>query len=302
MSGERLRAGLAMTGMSLLFGASFVGSKIALAQFTPAQLIFMRFSAAAVLFYAITPWFCGPPPDRMGRYRILLLTLFEPGAYFFLEAMGIQRTLASTAAILISTIPLFVLLLESLWLKVRVVPVEVALILLSVGGIFMLVAAGGLGQALGGSLTGNLLILLAALAASIYTVLARRLLQRYSVLVVTRLQSLYAALIYLPFAAWDWLTRESPPIRTESWLAVIYLAVGCSFVAYWLLNYSLCRVKASIVSAFTNVIPVVGTGLAVLLLHERLYPMQAIGAVVVIGCVTLLTLRRPPKEEAIPTA
>jgi drug/metabolite transporter (DMT)-like permease len=302
MSRDKARAVIAMTGMSLLFGASFVASKIALSQLSPVQLIFLRFSLAAVLFYAISPRLGGPSPDRAGRLKILLLALFEPGAYFFLEAMGIQRTLASTAAILICTIPLFVLLLEAFWLKVRVVPAEVVLILLSMGGIFMLVAAGGIAEALGGSLAGNLLILAAALSASIYTVLAKRLLQRYSVLTVTRLQSLYAALLYLPFAAWDWFTRGFVTIRTESWLAVLYLAVGCSFLAYWLLNYSLSCVKASTVSAFTNVIPVVGTGLAVLLLHERLYPMQAVGAVVVIGCVTLLTLRRPRQEKAVLTA
>ncbi len=286
------RAGWAMVGMSLLFGASFVGTKIALNHFTAAQLIFLRFAIAAALFYALSPWMGARKMTRAGYTSVFLMALFEPGAYFFLEAAGIQRTLASTAAILISTIPLFVLVLEALWLRVPVVPLEVLLILLSLGGIVLLVAAGGgEGKAFGGTLEGNLLIVGAALTASIYTVLAKRLLVSYSVVSVTRLQALYAALMYLPFACWDWWSGAAKAPGLWGWAALAYLAIGCSFLAYWMLNYALSRVKASVVSAFTNVIPVVGTVLAVALLGERLYPLQAAGAVVVLGCTSLLALR-----------
>ncbi len=303
MTSDGARAGWAMIGMSLLFGASFVGTKIALTDFTPAQLIFLRFSLAAALFYGLSPWLGASKLDTRGYRSIFLMSLFEPGAYFFLEAAGIQRTLASTASILISTIPLFVLLLEALWLKVPVVPVEVALILLSLGGIALLVAAGGRGnRAFGGAMEGNLLILGAAFAASLYTVMARRVMASYNAVAVTRLQSLYAALMYLPFACWDWYAAPFRSPGPRGWASLAYLGVGCSFLAYWLLNYALGKVKASVVSAFTNVIPVVGSALAVVLLGERLYALQAVGAVVVLVCTSLLALRHtradPPHSGA----
>jgi drug/metabolite transporter (DMT)-like permease len=290
-----------MTGMSLLFGASFVGTKIALEDFSPSQLICLRFALATVLFYAVSSVMGLPRIDRAGHLSIFLMSLFEPGAYFFLEAAGIQRTLASTAAILISTIPLFVLVLEALWLRVPVVPVEVVLILVSFGGIFLLVVAGaGPSGSIGGRMDGNLLILGAALCASFYTIIARRLLNTYSPLGVTRLQTLYASLLYLPFAVWDTFTRHAAAPGFRGWAALLYLSLGCSFLAYWLLNYSLAHVKASIVSAFTNVIPVVGTVLAVALLGERLYPLQAVGAVVVLGATSMLALRHV-RGDANPT-
>ncbi len=303
MTSDRARAGWAMTGMSLLFGASFVGTKIALAGFTPAQLIFLRFSLAAVLFYSLSPWLGASKLDKNGYTAIFLMSLFEPGAYFFLEAAGIQRTLASTASILISTIPLFVLVLEALWLRVPVVPLEVGLILLSLGGIALLVAAGGgAGRPFGGTMEGNLLILGAALAASLYTVMARRVMASYNAVAVTRLQSLYAALMYLPFACWDWVALPLRAPGPRSWASLLYLGVGCSFLAYWLLNYALGKVKASIVSAFTNIIPVVGSALAVVLLGERLYAPQAVGAVVVLASTSLLALRHtrslPPDQPS----
>ncbi|MGC8762693.1 MAG: DMT family transporter [Acidobacteriota bacterium] len=288
--GGKGSAVLAVTAMSVLFGASFVATKIALASFSPAVLIFLRFALASLLFLLLAPWTGLGGLGRKGAASVFLLALFEPGAYFFLEAAGIQRTLASTAAVIIATIPVFVLLLEAFWLKVRVRPREALLILLSLLGIVLLVLARGLGEALGGSLAGNLLVLGAAFTASVYTAMARKLLQRYSPLAVTRLQSFYAAALYLPFAAWTVIRQglSAPPPRAL-W-ALLYLAAGCSFLAYLLLNFSLSRLRASTVAAFTNVIPVVAALLAVLLLGERLVFLQLLGAAVVVASVTLLTL------------
>ncbi|MEW6758966.1 MAG: DMT family transporter [Acidobacteriota bacterium] len=291
MGAGRGRAVAAVVAMSVLFGASFPATKIALEGFTASQLIFLRFALASVVFLALSPWTGLGGLDRRGALQVLVLALFEPGAYFFLEAWGIQRTLASTAAVLIATIPVFVLVLEAVWLNVTVRAHEVALIILSLGGIVLLVGASGVGAAFGGSLSGNLLILGAALAASVYTAMARRLVQAYSPLAVTRLQAFYAVAMYLPFAAWDWHRHGADEPETRSVLALAYLGICCSFLAYVLLNFSLSRLKASTVAAFTNVIPVVATGLAVLLLGERLLWGQVLGGVLVVASVTLLTLQ-----------
>ncbi|MEJ2368297.1 MAG: EamA family transporter, partial [Acidobacteriota bacterium] len=114
--------------MAILFGASFTGTKIALATFTPFELIFLRFAISSLCFLLIRPW------RRHGRLpasdygKLFLLAFFEPGIYFFCEAEGVKRTLASTASILIATIPLFVLVLEALYLKVRMIWSEVLMI------------------------------------------------------------------------------------------------------------------------------------------------------------------------------
>lgn len=284
------RALFAVVGMAVLFGASFTGTKVALESFTPAQLIFLRFAAASLLFLGVR--FFRPAEKLKGKdfAGLFLLALFEPGIYFYCEAQGVKRTLASTAAILISAIPMFVLVLEALWLKVRIRFAEVFLIVLSLGGIFLIVAAGGLDKAFGGTLLGNVLVLLAALAASIYTILAKKMLSRVEPLTVTFYQSLFASMIYLPFAAFDTVTSGLKLDSARPLLALVYLAVFCSFLAYWLLNFALSRMKASFVSAFTNLIPVVGIAVAVLFLGERLYPLQFIGAAVVLCCMTVLTL------------
>lgn len=194
----------AMIGMSLLFGASFVGTKFGLQSFTTSQLVFLRFAVAAVLFAALTPWAPSQRVDRRQFWRLLGLALLQPVLYFFLEVEGLQRTLASTASVLITTIPLFVMAIEAAGLKTRILAHELLLVLVSLVGLTLLLTAQGLDQALGGSLTGNLLILAAAVTSSFYTVLARRAMAEIDALTVTRLQAYWASLFFLPWALRDW--------------------------------------------------------------------------------------------------
>lgn len=290
----------ATLGMAFLFGTSFVASKVALGGFSPMELVFLRFAVAA-LFFWLLGWRLPPAQLTPGQKRsVLLLALLEPGLYFFLESYGLQLTQASTAAVLISTIPLFVALWELLFLGLRLASQELALILLSLVGVTLLLTAGGFPKVFGGTLLGNLLILGAAISASVYTLVARRLMAQVDALTVTRWQALFAAVLYAPFALVAFLRGGHLPQNLEPWLAVVYLGLFCSFGAYFLLNYALARLRASLVAAFSNLIPVVATALAVLLLGEKLQAQQLLGAALTVGAITALTLRHGQPSEPSP--
>ncbi|MFN3414329.1 MAG: DMT family transporter [Thermoanaerobaculum sp.] len=294
------RALLATVGMAVLFGTSFVASKVALGGFSPTQLIFLRFAIAA-LFFALAKGFLHVQQlTREQSKKVLVLALLEPGIYFFLEAYGLKLTLASTAAVLIATIPLFVVLLEAFWLKVRVSPREVALILLSLFGVTLLLTAGGWDRAFGGTFLGNLLILGAAFSASLYTIVARKLMASVDALTVTRWQAVFATVFYFPFALGAYALGGKLPSTPRPWLAAVYLGLACSFGAYFLLNYALSRLRASFVSAFSNLIPVVASVLAVVFLGETLSAQQVVGAAIAIAAITALTLTHRPASSPPP--
>lgn len=297
LSGTALAATL---GMAFLFGTSFVASKVGLSGFSPTQLVFFRFLVAAGLFLGLTPWTPRVALSQSQRRGVLLLALLEPGAYFFLESYGLQRTQASTASVLIATIPVFVLILEAVFLRVKVVALDAGLILASLFGVALLLTAGGWERAFGGTLLGNLLVLGAALSASVYTLVARTLMASVDALTVTRWQAIFAVLFYFPFAAGAWVQGHHLPTSWQPWAAVVYLGVACSFGAYFLLNYALSRARPSLVAAFSNLIPVVATALSVLILNEKLVAQQLLGAAITVGAIATLTLRH--RGEAAPTA
>ena len=276
----------AAVGMTVAFGLSFVATKYALRGFEPLLLALLRFSLAGGILWVV--WRLLRGPERIARgelARLALLGFVSLTVYFSFENLGIARTSASEAAILIGAIPLFVVILNTFTLRERSTARQWVGIALSFAGIAALVLLGG--GAGGGSLTGNLLVLVASLSAGVYSILARRLLVSRPALFVTTFQNLFGALFMLPLALAEAAlvgVRHPTPRATGG---LLFLTVVCSITAYLLLNYAFRFIPASKVAVFINLTPIVAVASAYVLLGERFTPGQAAAAVVVVAGVWL---------------
>jgi len=281
----------AAVGMTVAFGLSFVATKYALRGFEPLLLALLRFSLAGGILWVV--WRLRRGPERVSRGelgRLAALGFISLTVYFSFENLGIARTSASEAAILIATIPLFVVILNTFTLRERNTARQWAGIALSFAGIAALVLLGGGGTGgggTGGGLTGNLLVLAASLSAAVYSILARRLLVSRPALFVTTFQNLFGALFMLPLALAEAAlvgVRQPTPGAAGG---VLFLTVVCSITAFLLLNYAFRFIPASKVAVFINLTPIVAVASAYVLLGERFTPGQAAAAVVVVAGVWL---------------
>jgi len=286
----------AAVGMTVAFGLSFVATKYALRGFEPLLLALLRFALAGGILWVV--WRLRRGPERVSRAelgRLALLGFVSLTVYFSFENLGIARTSASEAAILIAAIPLFVVILNTFTLRERTTARQWAGIALSFAGIAALMllgggaggAGGGAGGGLAGNLAGNLLVLAASLSAGVYSILARRLLVSRPALFVTTFQNLFGALFMLPLALAEAAlvgVRHPTPGAAGG---VLFLTVVCSITAYLLLNYAFRFIPASKVAVFINLTPIVAIAGAYALLGERFTPGQAAAAVVVVAGVWL---------------
>ncbi|MEZ5124895.1 MAG: DMT family transporter [Thermoleophilia bacterium] len=276
----------ALTGTTLAFGLSFVGTKFGLQGFEPLLLAFLRFAFAGGILWVA--WRASGARERATRAelaRLALLGFVSLTVYFTLENSGIARTSASEAAVLMAGVPIVVLVLNRFTLHEHTSARELAGIALSFAGILALVGvSGNEGES---STVGNLLVLGACLAAGGYALLARHLLVDRSPLYVTAFQNLFGALFMLPLTL---IEAAVVGVRTPTWTAVgalVYLTTICSVVGYLLLNYAFGYVSAGRASVFLNLIPIVGIAGAYVLLGERFGLWQVVAAAVVISGVWL---------------
>jgi drug/metabolite transporter (DMT)-like permease len=277
---------VAALGMTAAFGLSFVATKYALRGFEPMLVAVLRFTLAGGLLWTI--WRLRAGRERVTRHelaRLAALGFVSLTLYFAFETNGIARTSASKAALIIATIPIFVAVLAAVVLGERAGPRRWAGIAVSFAGVAALVLLGG-GEG-GGSLTGDLLVLAAALTAAVYNLMARSLLLTRSALYVTAFQNLFGALFMLPIAALEAILVGVREPTGEAGLGVLYLAIFSSTLAYLLLNYAFRFLEASLVAVFVNLTPVVGVAAAYVLLGERFTAGQAAAALVVMAGVWL---------------
>ncbi|MCX7787498.1 MAG: DMT family transporter [Spirochaetes bacterium] len=294
-----LKVYTALMATTLLWGVSFILTKVALTSFTPFSLIFFRFSIASIFFLLYFLWKGFPRLTKNQHVRLATLSFFEPVLYFLFETSGLQRTTAAEASLIIALIPALVLLLSYLFLKERIARIAQLGIALSILGIVLLMMGeNGLQEYSGSSLKGNFLVLGAVVSAACYTLLSRSLGQEISSFVISAYQFFYGTAFFFPlFLLFPKGTGQSIGVSVLG--ALLFLAFGATIGAFLCYNYALSKAPAATVSVFINGIPVVTAFTGWLILGETLKGSQLLGAIVVVIGVTLTSIHQQQRDESL---
>lgn len=275
----------------LLWGFSFISTKVVLRELPPASVALFRMLPALLVLVPMLVRRGGSLlPARHDWPRFTAAALFGIVLYMVLENSGLQYTSASTASMLVASIPVFVLFIESLVTRTRIRKRELACILVSLGGVWLVLFDGRWPDLSQSGFLGNALVLGAMAAWIVYTFIARRLGQGYSGLQQTTLQSVLAVFLFLPFAL-----PESPRWTLPSPVALanlVFLGIFCSGFAFVAYLFALKELGTVVPSAFLNLIPVVTIATAFLALGEVPGLFQITGAAAIIAALSTLSLTR----------
>jgi drug/metabolite transporter (DMT)-like permease len=218
--------------------------------------------------------------------RDLKLVLLAGGlicANQFCLLYGLTFAKASTMGLLLGATPVFVGVVSATLGLERLHPPFWVGAVVTVAGVGLVAAASGhLGSAPGGVLLG----IATALTWSVYTVTISPLMRRYSPF---RISTLVLAVGWLPLAA-----VGAPQIAAQhfsfgllAWLGFGFAVVGPLFMTNILWFTAISRVGPSRAALFANAEPFGAAVFAVVLLGERLYPLEILGGVLIIGGILL---------------
>lgn len=287
---NKLTIWLAGVGYATIFGFSFLMTKGALDLLSPPELMFLRFSVAAMVLSLL--WILRVirlDYSRVHAGHLVLTCLFQPILYFLCETYGVRESTSSMAGIVIGAIPASVAILGSIMLGERLGRGQKFSLALSIAGVALIVLTGGRGQESGGSLVGFLLLLGAVAAATFFNIYSRKTSKGLRPLETTFAMmwtgALFFGLMNLVLGllgkgsgvTGNLLARAAP-----AWPSLLYLGVMSSVLAFFLINFTLSRLKASQSAVFTNLTTLVSVAAGVLIRHEPFGIVQMIGAVMIV--------------------
>lgn len=273
----------------VFWGVSFVASKLVLTQITPLTYMGIRFAAASVLLAIVIAIRGRPRFSGRTHWLIALTALAEPVAYFLFESFGLSLITATTASLIIATIPLAVMVLAAIFLGEPIKRRGLVAVVVSISGIVLLVVGDPASATAGSNQTlGILLVVGAVFSAAFYITLARNLTQRHDPVNLTVLQTWWGAGVFI--ALWR---LQSPAARSVAsltptgWVALTFLVVGATVGAFMLYNWALRHEEAGRAALYINAIPVVTAFTGWILLDERLALLQWVGGIMVLVSVRI---------------
>lgn len=277
-------------GYASIFGFSFLVTKGALDVLDPLELLFSRFLIAAVTMSLLAA--SGVIKLRYGgkpKTALALTCLFQPVLYFLCETFGVRESATSTAGMILGALPATVAVLGLVILKERVGRLQMVGLALSVAGVGFIVfaGAGASGAAAEGPGTprGILLLIGAMASAAFFNVFSRAASRHYSDLERTFAMMWTGTVVFgIATLAVSGAGRgASLPARMLSvWPSLAYLGLLSSVVAFFLINVTLTRLKASQSATFANLVTVITVVAGVVLRGEPFGFAQAAGAAMIV--------------------
>jgi drug/metabolite transporter (DMT)-like permease len=248
LSGERGLGTVAAITVSIIWGLSFVAASSILTTIAPLILATIRFIIAAAIYFPVIVWEYrkGNKPTVTDLKELALLGLLSMSIYFWLQYTGVQYAGAGISAVLATGFtPVLTGIAGTVLLKEKVTATKGLGIALGLTGVALIalpkIVIGSVDWffLLGvGCLLGN------AVCWSTYSTLSRRLMKRINrPLMVTAYTTLFGLLFLIPLSLTsDWGAVSM--LSTGQWWSILYLAVVCSCVGYFLWNYTLSKLEA----------------------------------------------------------
>ena len=282
---------------SAMWGGAVSAVKFALGGFDALTLLTIELLAATTMLWA-TLIAGGYRPPRSWTVAIVLGVL-EPGVSYLLEATGLTQTGAVDGSLISGLEPALVVLLAAFLLREAIGLSTVMAILLGLGGVALIVDSGGTTSAVG-----DLLLAGGVLAASLYSIVAKRFDDDSDALAVTVGQFTAASILCTSILAGRSAVAGTMPDLTAApvyWVVAIAVGVLGFAASFLIYNRVLFTCEAGWTAIVLNLIPVFGLLAAVGILGERLSPRSGLGALLLGGSVGAFCVieQREAADEAV---
>ena len=286
-----------------VWGASFVATKVALQYAAPTTVVWLRFAMGVLILglaVFLNKQFTLPRGKDWGYFA--LLGFLGVTFHQWLQSTGLLTAQATTTAWIITSTPIFIALLGFIVLKERLAWYQALGILLASFGVLLIVTKGHLSSLLEGQFgtPGDFLVLISAPNWALFSTLSRPGLKKHP-----------AALMMFFVMSFGWLfssvlffagseVEQVWSIPLQGWLAISFLGVFCSGIAYIFWYDALKDLPVAQTGAFLYLEPIITVVVAAVVIKETILLATLAGGIIILIGVWLVNRRQllgQPVEE-----
>ncbi len=271
---------------NIIFGFSFLFSKIALQFAHPLMILAVRFTLAFAVLNLL--WLFGTIKlNFKGKNlkKLLLMALMQPLLYFIFELYGINAVSSALSGVIISLVPVAVIILSGMFLSEKPTARQVICSVISLVSVAAVSILSNDGKQ--NTITGIVLLLVAVICAAFFNILSRDISGDFTPAERTYMMFLVGSVGFNLIALMG--LRENfivefirAAIIPDFWYAICYLSVISSIIAFLMYNHATTKISAVRAASYSNVITVVSLLAGLFILNEYMTIWEILCCIVII--------------------
>jgi len=293
---RRTLAILAAIGATAIYGLNHTIAKGVMPDFVkPYGFIMLRVIGATVLFWAIS--FFGPKEkiEQKDYLRILLCAVLGMGLNMLAFFKGLSLSTPINSSVLITITPIIVLILSAVVIKEKIGSRKIVGILIGLAGALGLIFFSSEIRSDAPNIPlGNFLILMNSVFFGSYLIVAKILIAKYHPFTFMKWLFTLGIIICLPFGYHELIEIDWATLPFEALWKIGFVVLGTTFCTYLFNVFALTQLKASTLSSFVYLQPLIGIIYAVATGQDTLTTVKILAACFVFLGVYLAS--KKPRE------
>ena len=257
----------------------------------PFGFIFLRVLGAAILFWLLSLFTPKQKIDSKDYITFFLASIFGIALNMLTFFKGLEFTTPIHASVIMTVVPIVVLVLSALFLKERITGLKIIGIILGFSGAIVLSVYGKAALTGDNILLGNFLVFINAVSYSIYLIIIKKITSKYHPFTFIKWLFLFGLILVSPFGYNEFSQVDWSSFTPYILFSVIFVVVGATFITYLLNPLALRHLKASTVSTFLYIQPVIASIFALLMGSDTMNTVKLVAATLIFSGVYLVTKR-----------
>ncbi len=287
------RAHLALLTANIIYGLNVIfGKAIMPHHIKPFALLVVR-SVSTVIIFWIASLFI--PREKVERKDLLYISsIFIFGVVinqaFFL--WGLSLTSPINSSIIMSVNPIFAFVFAALILKEKITFLKGTGLTIGFAGVMILILKNGTPDISSSTFLGDMFTLINTTSWAFYTVVIKRMLEKYHPVTVMKWTFLFGMLVNVPIGYNEFVSTDWAAIPLSAWLQIGFVVFFATFLGYLLLSFGLRRLSPTVVSIYTYLQPVIAAYFASLLGQDHIDVVMVISAFLIFAGVYVVSLKK----------
>ncbi len=293
---KNLLAHAALLAANIIYGINYLAVKeVCPVGMHPYSLAVFRAVGALVLLWISLIFIPSQKIERKDWMKMALGGILGVAINQTLLIVGINSTSSINASIIMTSNPLFVMILAAIFLRNPITRLKILGVVLGAAGAALLIFHSGSVEMNSATMFGDTIILANSVTYALYLIYIKPLMLKYDAFTVMRWMFLFGSGFVLIFGGQEFFATDFAAITPYMWSMVAFVVVGATFSTYLLSVYGLKFVNPSTVSIYINLQPIIASMVTILMARDHLDTTRIVSMILVIGgvyCVNTTNTRK----------